>query len=147
MERNSVLELIGPSHIGLPTLPRDVVPISASLFSHADAPASLAAADTPSGPQLSLNALIPERPEVRVIVTRLSTDTYQFIFIDHDSGERSSLLDDNCVSVSCGGSEPVRTLITAGVAVVRFADAFDSCQIETADHHPVGNLVLQMHKQ
>lgn len=119
-----------------------VIPLSAFLFTPTETPVRLAAADESSRRvAVSLDAIVPQLPGVRVVVTRLTPDAYQFIFIDEHSGERSMRLDGHhLVATLAGGS--VSSPIGGGVVLLRTEVPFDSCRLETTDGQVVGTLVL-----
>jgi hypothetical protein len=120
-----------------------VVPFSASLFARQEAPVRLVAADVSSVlPIPSLGALIPELPGVRAVVTRLSPDDYQFVFIDDRTRKRSTYLEGHLLVAGLDDEERVASMITDGVAMLHGVRNFDSCRIETGDGHLVGALIL-----
>lgn len=119
-----------------------VIPFSAFLFMPTEMHMGLAAADESSrGTVASLNTIIPELPGVRVLVTRLTPDAYQFIFIDEYSGERSEKLDGHRLVATLAGAS-VSCPIDGGVVLLRTEVPFDSCRLETTDGQVVGTLVV-----
>lgn len=143
-EQGSLVELL--NNAALPRRPAStegVIRLSASLFARKGATVRLAAADVPSVlPIPSLAALIRELPGVRTVVTQLDPDSYQFIFIDDRTRERSTRLDGHCLVASRGNEDQETSPITVGVATLRGCGDFDSCRIETTDGQLVGTLVL-----
>jgi hypothetical protein len=135
-----VLHTDGPLQSDRPKRP---IPLSASLFRGPEVKPVLAAADAwQVAPVASLGALIPEVPGVRVIVTRLQQDTYQFVFIDNETCERATRLDGHSVVVRCGNDDRAKFLITGGLATVQVCKGFDTCWIEADDCQIVGTFVL-----
>ena len=143
-EKGSIMELLSIRQTPARPAPLvGVISFSASLFGREEVPVRLAAADASSGPSAaSLNAHIPELPELRILVTRLSPDSYQFVFIDDHSGERSTRLDDHRLVAGMGNGDQVVSSITSGIAMLRTPVSFDGCRLETADGQLVGTLVL-----
>ncbi|GIW89996.1 MAG: hypothetical protein KatS3mg109_0428 [Pirellulaceae bacterium] len=143
-EEASLQELLNNAAAPLRTGRRGcVIRLGASLFARERTTFGLAAADVPSGHRApSLVALIPELPGMRVVVTHLDSDAYQFVFIDDATRERSTRLDGHRLIARCGEEDRATSPITAGVAMLREGVLFDSCRIETADGRPVGTLIL-----
>lgn len=123
--------------------PGGVLPFSASLFGRAPSAVGLAAANDSSGPApATLNALVPELAGLRVLVTRLGPDIYQFVFIDDGSGERSNALEGHRLVASLSGGASVSSSVASGVAMLRSAVPFEGCRLETVDGQSAGTLVL-----
>jgi hypothetical protein len=143
-EQGSLRELLdSPAPPLRPARPEGVIPLAASLFARREASVRLAAADMASALSVpSLGAIIPELLGVRVVVTRLDPDAYQFVFIDDHTRERSTRLDGHHLVARHGNDDRAMSPITAGVATLRGGGVFDSCRVETADGQPVGTLVL-----
>jgi hypothetical protein len=143
-EQGSIYELlrVAPASGQLAHRTR-VVPFSARLFAQGKMSIRLAAADESSvAPVASLPGLVPDLPGVRVLVNQLSPESYQFVFIDNRTGERSTGLE-GCLLVGWSGSEErAVSCITSGVAMLRTAVTFDGCRLETADGQLVSDLIL-----